>query len=147
MGILPPIGVRCIQKLQSGAWSGRVWDVGTEYDAATLRQLWSRRNDKWIVVLMPWRANQRTAGAQGQKCLVSLSGPGRASQRRDFFEEGLQDEEESISDVKVPGGGAKCRGLWRIYIMKHAMRCHLCELTGTPKDTFVDITYSEGIDI
>lgn len=79
--------------------------------------------------------------------LVSLSGPGRASQRRDFFVEGLQDEEESISDVKVPGGGAKCRGLRSICIMKHAMRCHLCELTGTPKDIFVDIIYSESIDI
>lgn len=79
--------------------------------------------------------------------LVSLSGPGRASQRRDFFVRVLQDEEESISDVKVPGSGAKCRGLQRICIMKHAMRCHLCELTGTPKAMFVDITYSESIDI
>lgn len=82
-----------------------------------------------------------------RNALVSLSGPGKASQRRDFFVGILQDEEESISDVQVPGGGAKCRGLQSICIMKHAMRCHLCELTGIPKATFVDITYSESINI
>lgn len=40
---------------------------------------------------------------------VSLSGPGKASQQRDYFAGVLQGEEESISDVKVPGGGEKGR--------------------------------------